>query len=105
MVPSIKRLQDHLGIAREQAVSIRRALQTNTPGDALEHANKLLDAHGIECIRDNDMRTYYGDIAYEYVNMGDTYIPTIIFDTDTGAFSVRSIGDVLELKKNERRIK
>ena len=50
---------------------------------ALRHANKLLEAHGIEPIIDRDywVNPYFGDAIALYINLGDNTLPTILFDT------------------------
>ena len=61
--------------------------------------NKEIDAHGIESI-DRSPRTrshpYFGSARMLYVNMGDQYLATIMYDTVAGRFYVRSWGDFVE---------
>jgi hypothetical protein len=65
----------------------------------LGRANKELSAHGIESI-DRSPRTrshpYFGSARMLYVNMGDPYLATIMYDTVAGRFYVRSWGDFVE---------
>lgn len=63
----------------------------------LECLNELLEMHGVEAIGDSQT---YGPPA-EYLNAGDTYAATIIFDHMAGNFKVDTWGDWLE--KNERK--
>lgn len=67
---------------------------------ALETCNKLLGAHGVELIAEggftSPQRTCGEDILCEYVNMGDTYVTTIMYDHTTATFKVQSWGDYVE---------
>jgi hypothetical protein len=56
----------------------------------LESINEILDGHGVECVRKD------GKVALEYINIGDTYIPTIVFDHDAWRFRCCSWGDIVE---------
>lgn len=62
--------------------------------------NEILEGFGVEPIwgKDSEMEP----IA-EYINMGDTYNTTILYDYDKGTFQVTSWGDWFEA--NERRVK
>jgi len=69
----------------------------------LEEVNRLVDGHGIEAIRDENANDrYYGDVVALYVNMGDTYDTTLIYDTETHEFQVTSWGDWCEAYESER---
>ena len=61
--------------------------------------NTLLDTYGIEYIghRDDDQHGHYG---ITYLNTGDTYIPTIIYNRLTGALSITIWGDIVERHPN-----
>ena len=55
------------------------------------------EGYGIEVIRSHKhWSRYYGDIAYLYVNMGDSYVTTLIYDVRKDKFMERCIGDILE---------
>jgi hypothetical protein len=64
----------------------------------LECINELLEGYGIEAIRLEDtwINSYHGDIAFTYVNMGETYTSTILYDTKRDTFLVSSYGDIVE---------
>lgn len=69
----------------------------------LEEVNRLVNGHGIEAIRDENANdSYYGDTVALYVNMGDTYDTTLLYDTDTHEFLVTSYGDWLEAYEAEQ---
>lgn len=63
----------------------------------MEMFNELLDGFGVEAIRDeNECDRYYGDIVGLYVNMGDTYNTTVVYDTINDRFITTSWGDFVE---------
>lgn len=63
--------------------------------------NQILEGHGVECIRDENVYVsrYYGDVIAEYINMGDTYLMTIVYDTAREKFLICSWGDFYESYK------
>jgi len=72
----------------------------------LEAANTMLNGHGIEPINgDYHVSNFYMDIVALYVNMGDTYIPTLLYETDTQKFLVTSWGDWVERNQKKYRIR
>lgn len=66
----------------------------------LEYANTILDGHGVEYIRSDRDDQWDAHGAY-YVNMGDTYVPTILLDLDRDRVWATSWGDWVEAE--ERR--
>ena len=62
--------------------------------------NQVLEGYGIEAVRTSKWKNgYWCDILCAYVNMGDSYIPTVIHHRKHG-FMVASIGDVIEKNKH-----
>jgi hypothetical protein len=62
--------------------------------------NQVLEGYGIEAIRTSKWKNgYWCDILCNYVNMGDSYITTVIHHRKHG-FMVSSIGDVIEKNKH-----
>jgi hypothetical protein len=62
--------------------------------------NQILEGYGIESVRTSKWKNgYWCDILCSYVNMGDSYIPTIIHHRKHG-YMVSSIGDVIEKNKH-----
>ena len=53
--------------------------------------NEVLEGHGIECIYPRDSK----HPSYDYINMGDSYTPTILLRND-GKLIVSSWGDIVE---------
>lgn len=72
--------------------------------DILNVANSLFDGHGIEAIRGMRHDRYYQDIVALYVNMGDTYNTTLLFDAVKTKFHVTSWGDFVEVKTKSYEI-
>jgi hypothetical protein len=62
---------------------------------ALDYANQLLDGDGIEYIP-SEQDTMRSRAGLEFVNMGDTYDTTLIYDFSTGRFYVGAWGDWVE---------
>ncbi len=62
--------------------------------------DEILDGCGIEAIQveGEHVDNYHFDIVATYVNMGDTYIDTVLYDTVNDRFLVTSWGDFYEAK-------
>lgn len=60
--------------------------------------NHILQGHGVECLQKRDV---FGTPEMQYVNMGDTYVTTIIWDDGRKAWFIEGYGDWVE--KAERR--
>ncbi len=70
----------------------------------LEEVDKLIDGSGVEAINgDYHVDNYYGDIVALYVNTGDSYAATLLYETENDKFIVTSFGDWVE--HNERKYK
>lgn len=70
--------------------------------NVLDQCNFLLKGYGVEAIHgQKHVDRYYFDIHLLYVNMGDTYAPTIIYDTLKEQWYCCSWGDIVE--SDERR--
>lgn len=98
--PSIKKLA-LLGISAEQARVIRGLIHDNKPSRALRLANDAMNCHGIEAVRDED--DYLFNNATDYVNTGDTYATTLIFDRSSWRVFVGTIGDFIEAAERRGR--
>ena len=61
---------------------------------ALEAANELLDGHGVEHLSVQTRRE--GTLHADYVNTGETYDATLLYDHHANRFRVTSWGDLLE---------
>lgn len=62
--------------------------------------NQVLEGYGIEAVRTSKWKNgFWCDIICTYVNMGDSYIPTVIHHRKHG-FMVAGIGDIIEKNKH-----
>lgn len=69
----------------------------------LKEVDRLVDGNGVEPIRDENVNDrYYGDVVALYVNMGDTYESTLLYDTQNHEFHVTSWGDWYEKYEAEQ---
>jgi hypothetical protein len=68
--------------------------------------NTLTQGYGVEAIVINGkwIDKYWMDNCGLYVNQGDTYSRTIVFDTANGNYICTSWGDFFEEKENEKEI-
>lgn len=108
MIPSLKTIaqafphpcKGDLRIARRVGI----AMQTLKPDDAMDEVNKALEGHGVERIPfDDESDSWQRGTLSTYVNMGDTYDPTIIWDAHKGRFLVTSWGDFVEWSERKGR--
>lgn len=94
--PSVQRMVDFLKISKGDAAAVKARMDAGAPyQNILEEADRLLNGHGVEYIQSHadTMRSQDG---LSYVNMGDTYDTTLLYDHKTGRFSVGSWGDIVE---------
>ena len=66
--------------------------------DILGIIDTLLEGYGVEIINGEYVDNYYREINLLYVNLGDTYIPTVLYDTFLNRFFICSWGDYIESK-------
>lgn len=96
-----------LRVSNEQAKAVMQALHAieGIPGASEADVDTVLDAmnaalggFGVEALPVEGawVDSYYRNFVALYVNQGDTYDPTVVFDTETGEFSLMSWGDFLE---------
>lgn len=78
-------------VAQEICLAIRAAKTPRQIDEAMSRINTLMHGYGVEVCRQRNSQIYWGDTGLLYVNYGDTYIPTIIYDTHKErAFSIWS---------------
>jgi hypothetical protein len=60
--------------------------------------NEILSGYGVESVTVENMwiNSYYQNICATYVNLGDTYMSTVLLDHITGKFVITSWGDFYE---------
>lgn len=76
----------------------------NTIEEKMAVLNELIDGHGIESIQVSEnlyQDSYWWNCIGVYVNLGDTYITTIVYNTIDREFEVISWGDYFEAKEAE----
>lgn len=67
--------------------------------------NRLLEGYGIEVITGSCYyHHYWGNIVAEYVNMGNTYNYTVVYDVVKGKFIATSWGDFVEKNQSKYSI-
>lgn len=68
-----------------------------TVDDLLEETNHAIGGHGVEAIRSNKFwDPYYLDIAALYVNLGDPYTTTLLYDVGSKQFYVIDYAEWVE---------
>lgn len=103
-LPSVAKLNEAFP---EQGRAVRNLLERMGRGwvaprvasDTLEAIAALVGCE-VEAMRDDGWHTYFCDIGALYVNVGDTYMPTLLLDTRTGSLRVISWGDFVEKRPN-----
>ena len=72
--------------------------------DVLEKINKIIGGYGVEAVKDEDafVDKYWFDCIAIYINMSDTYIMTILYDTENEKFECTSWGDFYENYQNQK---
>jgi len=85
--PSVKMMVERLGISKAQAQELKDLMNAGEP-DILHAADHFMSGNGVERIP--------GRPGLMFVNMGDTYDTTLIYDYKTNRFVVSSWGDIVE---------
>jgi hypothetical protein len=104
-LPSVKTIRERLRWldktsmgAAAAARFIRKTMEAADPSRALRAMDNAIDTYGVEYIPSHqdsltDSRYVYG---LEYLNTGDPYIPTVIYDWGTGSWKIEAWGDIVE---------
>jgi len=96
----------HEGVSPQSAARrVMSAIRTKSVDDALDAINKLIGGFGVESVSDERapqvVRYSYYCYCYQiqllYVNVGDSYLDTVLYDTQESTFGVGSVGDWLEV--------
>lgn len=103
--PSEKRMVELLGIQAGQAQTLREMIHAASGRNhdwvdgIMSLANSMTQGFDVEAVRDTDYwDSYYCDIKWLYVNTGETYQPTLIYNTDKQYFI---IGDQETMKAKD----
>lgn len=112
-LPSVNTIESNLRTDRNTARSIRKALEECRQSEegyffdrvrkALETADSLIGGHGVEYIRSSE-DTMHSVEGIEYVNMGDTYRTTVLFDWARGTFDICPWGNIVESAPESRYV-
>jgi hypothetical protein len=70
----------------------------------MEIIDSLLDGYGVESIIGRWHNRYYHDTQALYVNFGDTYDMTVLYDCEEDKFILTSWGDWVEKNSAKREI-
>ena len=110
--PSLpKRVQElvRLGATEAAAKRLHRRMSAVAGGadpeavDAvLEDINVAIGGYGVEAIEGDWHDRYYQNIVALYVNKGDSYVGTVLYNATTNRFVITSVGDFVE--RNGRRL-
>lgn len=98
-LPSVREIvRDLRDISEEDAAEVltliaRPVSQANKADRILLQINRLIDGHGVEAIPNPNYS--HKPIAL-YVNMGDAYAATVVWDMSTGKFEYTTWGDWFE---------
>ena len=108
--PSVDTIEKTLKVDRSVARSVKDAMVGAETGKqvsgAMEVINYLIQGHGVEVIRGSEWHSHYWqDIAIEYVNKGDTYKPTILYDVEKERFECIPWGNWVEWAQSHGRFK
>jgi len=76
---------------RDLSSELNRAKNRSQAGNALERANKVLGGFGVEAVFDKDE-----DVVLLYVNTGDTYSATVVWNEESGEMAVSNWGDEVD---------
>lgn len=105
---TVLELMENFKLSRKEANDLFRWIghPSMSPDAVLMMANLLLHGYGVESCRDERawVDSYYGDIIALYVNTGETYDTTLLYDTEAKEFLVISWGDWYEAWDGEQEM-
>ena len=122
-LPSVKTLMSVLSVDKDVAKKVRLALEGpgalpkdhekyakhyNPPSlldRKLDAIDELIEGFGTEAIRGPWVGGYWGDTVAVFIEMGDVYNGTILFDVERETFYATTVGDWVETAENTGRIK
>jgi hypothetical protein len=103
----IKVLENEFRLSREEAKEIDtlmtkiRKVSGREVEKIMKRINELINGFGVESIRGDYVSHFWQDTVALYVNMGDTYDTTILFNTNTKMPMITDMGYFVE--KNTRK--
>lgn len=115
---SIQTIAEYLSVSEETAQRIRALINRDMNPDSFDSVdkwrrqcyneptteekiqcalNELIEGYGTEAIETgNYVNSFFGHIGFVYINTGDTYNPTIIYNTSDDFYFLGTWGDVVE---------
>lgn len=124
-VPSVDTIESRIGCDRDTAIQVRRLLDGrddpesftkvakwvaqcfNRPSDTeliMAACDEVLDTCGVEAIRsEQEWDRFWGSTVAVYCNNGQSYDPTVLYDTERGVFYITSTGDWQETAERNHR--
>lgn len=102
MKPTIKNLQQYLNLDEEKSKLIYSIINSNIDQyEKEEKLNSLLNFYGSEIVRSTKLwNYYYCDIAFIYLNAGDIYNTTLIYDVEKRKWILADLGSIIEKRKD-----
>ncbi len=98
----IKEQKESDTIEKMVKMANKHNLKNEEVSNLMDIFNEKLGGYGVEVLRSSDFRkSYWGDIIALYVNMGETYETTILYDINNEEFIKTSWGDFMENRENE----
>lgn len=107
--PSVKTIMSQLRLDRYDAAELKNLMkgthypkhydERDTQVEAtMKHANKLMHGYGVEALQDENawVDRYWQSTLALYVNKGDTYSTTLLYDTENDRYLITSWGDFYE---------
>jgi hypothetical protein len=91
--PSVKTLS-HI-VTPAEAKKLRDMMETSSARSVLRAASRMMDGFDVEYIASSS-DTSRNREGLSYVNMGDSYMTTLIYDHGKGRYIVSSWGDIVE---------
>ena len=103
MAKNLKTITSSFQIDDDKAKEVMKIISKKPSSDKdaqskMSTLNKLVGGHGTEVIRSDDAPndSFWQDAIAEYINTGDTYKATIIYDRIKDKFEVTTVGDKVE---------
>jgi hypothetical protein len=85
--------------------AIKKTAKIQLVEERMNAINKCLEGYGVESINCNVYyHHYWGNCCALYVNMGDTYTPTVIYNAITGKYAAMCWGDFVEKYQTKYKI-
>ncbi|MFA5445563.1 MAG: hypothetical protein WC262_11395, partial [Bacteroidales bacterium] len=102
MTVTIPKLMANFKLTRKDANDLLYWIDhpSMSPDAVLTMASAMLHGHGVESCRDERawVDSYYDNTIALYVNRGDTYATTLLYDIEMKKFRIISWGDLIGLK-------